>query len=124
MIKIKKYIPKFFAILMLIGGVFDLFHPQQLKAAMDSINMPYYMFTILGVGKIIGSLIILFSKNPKLTEWAFAGFFVWASGGIATHVFSNHGFMELENILVLAILLLVSYWAYTSHSEGSNQELK
>jgi hypothetical protein len=114
---LKKYIPSLFAVFQLGIGIADLTRPTSLIAAMDHIGMPHYILWILGVAKILGGVIILFVPNQILKEWAFAGFFIWATGGIASHVFSGDGLMEMAPLLAISTLLCISYFIRFKSSE-------
>ena len=96
---------------MIAIGIVDFTQPDSFKDAMDGISMPHYILWILGIAKTLGGLTILLLRQSILVEWAFAGFFIWAAGGIASHLLSGHGLVDTAPILGLSAFLFISYLA-------------
>ncbi len=46
------------------------------------LGYPEYFLTIIGLWKIIGSMVFLIPKYPLFKEWAYAGFFILLSGAL------------------------------------------
>ena len=102
-----------FSLVMILIGIADLTQPESFMLAMDQISMPHYILSILGTAKICGGVIILVRTPKLLKEWAFAGFFIWALGGISAHLLSGHGIKETAPILGLTVFLGITYFLFS-----------
>jgi len=98
-----------FPLSSVLMGAYDITQPEELRAAMDAISMPHYILLILGVAKLAGGLALLLPTPLVLREWAFAGFFVWWSGAVSTHLITGEGLSNLVPLGVLGALLAVSF---------------
>jgi hypothetical protein len=98
---------------LLPGGIMDLIHQPGLVAGMKLLGYPSYFMTILGTWKVLGSLVLLAPRFPRLKEWAYAGAFFDFTGAAASHAacgdYGKAGFHIIITIL-FAILTLAS-WA-------------
>lgn len=106
-----------FPLAMLVMGIFDLMRPDSLREAMEAISMPSYLLLILGVFKILGSLALILKVHWRLKEWAYAGFFIWAFGGILSHVLSGHNLFESMPLFFFFALLVLSFMSYLKVSK-------
>jgi uncharacterized membrane protein YphA (DoxX/SURF4 family) len=61
-------------VLMLFSAYGSLFTPEQTKAFAKTIGFPAYLFQLLAVAKILGSITLLAPGFKRLKEWAYAGF--------------------------------------------------
>lgn len=111
-------VPKLFAVTMLLNGAADFYRPASIVEAMEALRMPLYVLWILGSAKILGGGAILWDGHRRLTEWSFAGFFIWAFGGIASHVGAGHSLEQLLPISVLTAFLIVSFLCYDRTVSG------
>lgn len=88
---------------MLISGVVDILQPDGFAEDIASLGYPLYFFKILGVFKIIGSLLLIIPKvSLKLKELAYAGFlfdFVYAA--------LSHAVIEEYTKIVPPIIFLI-----------------
>lgn len=98
-----------FPLSSVLMGAYDITQPEELRAAMDAISMPHYILLILGVAKLAGGLALLLPTPLVLREWAFAGFFVWWSGAVSTHLITGEGLSNLVPLGVLGALLAASF---------------
>ena len=114
----------FTALELVAGGVTDLMHGKTALVAGGSVaevlahlGYPVYLLTLLGVCKILGSIVLLAPRLPRLKEWAYAGcFFVYAgavASGIARGLDDPGTFIWPP--LILAVLALAS-WALRPQS--------
>ena len=117
-----KIIPILFAVTIIVNGIVDLARPEPLRAAMDALSMPHYMLWILGFAKVAGGVTILVARDRLIAEWAFAGFFIWAFGGLASHTFSGHPPQEFLPLFLLTTFLIVSYVANKRGTNGAATE--
>ena len=58
----------------------------KIVAGIDTLGYPLYLLDILGVAKIIGIIILLVPRFPRLKEWAYAGFAIDLIGAIWSHI--------------------------------------
>ena len=99
----------------LAGGVTDLIHGREILVAGDPVvevvthlGYPVYLLTILGVWKLLGGIVLLVPRFPRLKEWAYAGIFFELMGAAAS--LALHGESFISSPLILAMLALAS-WA-------------
>ena len=99
----------------LAGGVTDLIHGREILVAgqpvvevVTHLGYPVYVLTILGVWKLLGGIVLLIPRFPRLKEWAYAGIFFELTGAAAS--FALHGESFFSSPLILAMLALAS-WA-------------
>jgi uncharacterized membrane protein YphA (DoxX/SURF4 family) len=74
------------------------------------IGYPVYLLTILGIWKILGTIVVVIPKFPLLQEWAYAGFFFVMAGAIFSHIAVGDSISEIFPSLLLLILTLVSWY--------------
>ena len=112
------------ALELLAGGVTDLIHGgtsvvagEPVVEILAHLGYPVYLLTILGVWKLLGAIVLLAPRFPRLKEWAYAGaFFVYAgavASGIARGLDDPGTFIWPP--LILAVLTLAS-WALRPQS--------
>ncbi|NYJ28085.1 DoxX family protein [Allomuricauda sp. ARW1Y1] len=94
---------------MMLGGVMDIVQPEGFAENVASLGYPLYFFTILGVFKIIGSILLVVPKvSMKLKELAYAGFFF----DLVYAALSHGAIGEYAKILppvAFLVILAVSY---------------
>src|SRR4029079_7465953 len=73
------------ALSFLSGGVGDLVQPASILEGMTHLGYPTYFTTILGVWKVLGAIVILAPRLPRLKEWAYAGMVFDLTGAAASH---------------------------------------
>src|SRR5215471_6785967 len=78
---------------LVAGGVTDLMHGRTALVAGEPVTevlahlgYPVYLLTILGVWKILGAIVLLAPRFPRLKEWAYAGAFFVYTGAAASGV--------------------------------------
>lgn len=94
---------------MVSTGIIQLMHHDEEKKLMDSLEFPYYLLTIIGIWKLLGTIAVLMPKFVLLKEWAYAGFFFTMSGAIVSHMYMAHGVKEIAPAVLLLVLTLVSW---------------
>jgi uncharacterized membrane protein YphA (DoxX/SURF4 family) len=105
------------ALELLTGGVTDLIHGPALLFAGDPVVLvvaqlgyPLYLLTILGVWKLLGAIVLLLPRFPRLKEWAYAGTFFEMTGAAVSWAARGGGLGDLIWPLAFAVLTLAS-WA-------------
>ena len=103
----------FFAFIMLVLAYGDLSSgPVHVQIAVHE-GYPVYLFTILGVWKLLGVIALLVPGFPRLKEWAYAGFFFDLTGA-AVWFIARGGYPDPGNVNWLPIILipiLLASWA-------------
>jgi uncharacterized membrane protein YphA (DoxX/SURF4 family) len=101
---------------LLAGGVTDLIHGPALLFAGDPVvpvlaqlGYPVYLLAILGVWKLLGAIVLLIPRFPRLKEWAYAGTFFVYVGATASWAARGGGMGDLIVPIILAGLTLASW---------------
>jgi len=101
----------------LVGGVTDLVHGKAILVAgspvadiVTHLGYPLYFLRIIGVWKLLGSIVLLVPGYPRLKEWAYAGIFFELSGAAASWWMHEHNMGEAVAPTIMAVVALVS-WA-------------
>ena len=68
------------------GGVFELLGFQTTVDGITRLGYPAYILPVLGLGKVLAVLAILWPGFPRLKEWAYAGIFFNMLGAVVSHV--------------------------------------
>ena len=74
-----------FVLVMLPGAVMDLTQPEMIVTAMETIGMPMYVLTLMGIWKLLGVVALAMPKWRRINEWAYAGFFFDLTGAAFCH---------------------------------------
>lgn len=97
------------ALAMLLGGVAEVTHQKQNLDGMTSLGYPPYFSTILGTWKVLGAIVLLAPRVPRLKEWAYAGVFFDLTGAAISHAACAQ-YSHIIAPAILAVICLVS-WA-------------
>jgi uncharacterized membrane protein YphA (DoxX/SURF4 family) len=82
------------------------------KKGISDLGYPAYFGIALVVFKVLGAIILMVPKFPRLKEWAYAGFFFdFMFAAISHYVMTGANFFAFCPIIVLAVLM-VSYVTY------------
>ncbi len=73
----------------------------------EMLNYPTYLVYPLAIAKILGVVMVLWTKSQWLTEWAYAGFFFDVVLAFFAHEHAGH---DVTQTLVTIILVLISYF--------------
>ena len=95
---------------MLSGGVADVAHQADAAAGMVHLGYPLYFMTILGVWKLLGGVVLLAPRLPRLKEWAYAGALFDLTGATLSHAATGDDIRHIATPLVFAAIALAS-WA-------------
>ena len=99
----------FFAFTMLMFAIGELSASPVLVQISVHEGYPVYLFTMLGVWKLLGVIALLVPGFPRLKEWAYAGFFFDLTGAVAVLGHASGGTVILLPI-ILTLIMLAS-WA-------------
>ena len=95
---------------MVSTGIVQLMQAEKEVALMLKLGYPNYFLLILGVWKLLGSVVVLIPKFPLLKEWAYAGFFFTTTGAIVSHLASGSEIKETFPALLLLVLTVISWY--------------
>jgi uncharacterized membrane protein YphA (DoxX/SURF4 family) len=109
---------------LLAGGVTDLVHGgtdvvagEPVVEVLAHLGYPAYLLTILGLWKLLGGIVLLAPRFPRLKEWAYAGAFFVYTGAAASGVvrgWDDPGTL-IWGPLIFAVITLAS-WALRPQS--------
>jgi hypothetical protein len=97
------------------GGTAYLIRPPAIVEGMAHLGFPLYITTILGFWKLLGAVVLLAPRLPRLKEWAYAGAFFNMTGAVASHIFAGDGVNKFLWPLLFAVCSVAS-WALRPQS--------
>lgn len=98
---------------MAVTGIGQLLNVQTGPGSVEMIqhlHYPLYLLNLLGVLKIMGTVVILIAGAKLLKEWAYAGFFFLMVGAVGSHLFMGDPISKLLPALLLFVLTLISWY--------------
>ncbi|MEM7029329.1 MAG: DoxX family protein [Chloroflexota bacterium] len=98
-----------FGLAMLNGAYGDLSQADYVMEGMVSLGYPSYLATILGVGKLLGAIAILYPGFYRLKEWAYAGFTINLLGAVASHLLAGDPPTTAIAAFVFWLIMVASY---------------
>ncbi len=99
-----------FCLVNFSSGIAEFFPNQESLDVMKQLGYPAYLFIILGVAEVLGSIAIIQTKFRAIKEWAYAGFAIDFIGASASFYFINGGAAGILLPLVFLAILFVSYF--------------
>ncbi|HMJ70458.1 MAG TPA: DoxX family protein [Cyclobacteriaceae bacterium] len=100
-----------FAAFMAFSGVQNIMVDQgSIDLITTQLGFPQYMIPFLGVGKLVGSIVILVPGFPRIKEWAYAGLFFDLTGAMFAGIMVG-GASGLF-MLIFIVVHLASYVLY------------
>ncbi len=98
------------AFVLLGGGIASVAMLHDNVAGMARLGYPAYMLVILGVWKLLGGIVLVAPKLPRLKEWAYAGAIFDLTGAAVSNTVSGMGIAHVASPIVFAAIALAS-WA-------------
>ena len=95
---------------MLSTGIVQLIKLQEEIDMIEHLGYPPHLMTLLGITKILGVIVILLPKLPKLKEWVYAGFVFTMTGALYSHIASHDAATEFFGPSLLLVLTMVSWY--------------
>jgi hypothetical protein len=102
-----------------VGSFMD--GPDSVKFA-QHLGYPLSIFKFLAVAKLLGIIAILIPGNPRLKEWAYAGFTFDLTGAIFSGLAVGDPIVEWLPVFIGLILIFGSYITYHKLRKGKNQQ--
>ena len=89
-----------------VSGVLAIVHAPLMMKGLAHLGYPPYFSNILGVGKLLGLVIFLAPRLPRLKEWVYAGFTITVLSACYSHFSSGDGLLAFEPLATFAVLML------------------
>jgi hypothetical protein len=97
------------AVPLIATGIIDTLAPPDALALLAHLGYPAYFAAIIGAWKLLGGIVVLAPRLPRLKEWAYAGIFFDLTGAAISHAASGDGPGKVGVPLVLAALAFASW---------------
>lgn len=92
------------------SGIANLLHFRYVTEAMAHLGYPPFFMTLLGAWKLLGAIIVVAPRLPRLKEWAYAGMLVDLVSASASRAHAGDGpAMVIVPLLILCAVL--ASWA-------------
>jgi len=98
-----------FVVTMVVAGLTYLSGASFSVNGITHLGYPVYVCKILGAGKLLGGIAILYGKFRTLKEWAYAGYTFNLLGASASHAFSGDHFGKILVPVIILGFVLASY---------------
>lgn len=93
-----------------VGGMVDIMQTQNVVQIAQHLGYPLYFFTLLGIFKILGGVVLLLpQKFNRIKELAYFGFFVDFIFASFSHYSVQDSAFDIIMPLGLLVVLLVSF---------------
>jgi hypothetical protein len=108
-----------FAAFMLSSAIPNILVTAEWEAIFAQLGYPHYLIVFIGTAKLLGVIVLLVPRFPRLKEWAYAGFF-FDLVGVTYSAISVNGFMpQMLGMLIPFILGGLSYIYHHKKSEAA-----
>lgn len=95
------------------GGIAYVLQADFTISGFVVLGLPVYVMVLVGAWKVLGSIVILLPRLPRVKEWAYAGLVFDVTGAIVAHWavgdFGAWGYHIVANLVFLA--LAIASWA-------------
>jgi uncharacterized membrane protein YphA (DoxX/SURF4 family) len=99
------------AFVLLSGGAAYLARVPATVTGMAKLGYPPYFITILGVWKVLGGIVLLAPRLPRLKEWAYAGTVFDLTGASASHLSIGDPTIKVIVPLVITLIAFASWYS-------------
>src|SRR5258708_22415882 len=96
------------AFVFLSGGATDLARPDFLMEGMTKLGYPPYFVLILGAWKVLGGIVVLTPRLPRLKEWAYAGVVFDLTRAASSHAAVGDPAGKIAAPLIIAGIVMAS----------------
>ncbi|MEO8259257.1 MAG: DoxX family protein [Acidobacteriota bacterium] len=93
-----------------IGGVLHLTQSAEVMSTLSHLGYPAYFAPILGLWKLLGAIVLVLPRLPRLKEWAYAGFFFDLTAAAASRAAVGDAAVDIAAPLLFLALVIAS-WA-------------
>ena len=102
-------------LVMGVGGVADIVAPPEVAVLFEGLGYPPYFATIVGTWKVLGTAALLMPGQPRLKEWAYAGFAFDLSGALFSHLAVGD---PMGNLVAPIVLLGMGFVSWKTAPKG------
>jgi len=95
--------------------------PEEVAKTHTHLGYPLYFLTMIGLLKMLGVIVILLPKFPKLKEWAYAGFVFTMMGALYSHFACGDEAKEYFGPTLLLLLVAISWYFRPAERKLTNQ---
>jgi hypothetical protein len=92
------------------GGVAYLLAADFTTAGFVILGLPVYIMQLIGFWKLVGAIVLLLPRLPRVKEWAYAGIFIDVTGAAVAHAavgdYGVYAFHIVVNLLFVVLLAL------------------
>jgi uncharacterized membrane protein YphA (DoxX/SURF4 family) len=97
------------AIIYFITGLGNILPVDHIARDMAHLGYPTYFLKIIGVWKMLGAIVVVIPKIPRIKEWAYAGMIFDLSGAAFSRFTIGDPLPQIIIPLCLATLVTVNY---------------
>ena len=97
------------AALLFAGGLLYLTQGEEQVREFTHLGYPTYFLTMLGTGRILGALVLVVPRFPRLKEWAYAGFAFDFIGASISHAIVRDSLFEIAFPLISLVIVMLSW---------------
>jgi hypothetical protein len=98
---------------MLLGASMDILKTPDAIKFINELGYPDYFIRFIGVMKVLGIIVVLIPKFPKIKEWAYAGLAFDTFGATYSHIANGDGPDKFIPALIGLALVMLSYFFFT-----------
>jgi uncharacterized membrane protein YphA (DoxX/SURF4 family) len=101
---------------LVLGGVWDVLQVPQVRSLIERLGYPPYFLIILGTWKLLGAVVLVIPRFPRLKEWAYAGVLFDLTGAVAS--LSMSGLTDAGTLAYPIVMagIAVASWALRPQS--------
>jgi hypothetical protein len=106
-----------------VGSIFDILSTAESLQVFSALGYPTYLSPFLGVAHLLGIVVLLIPKFPRLKEWAYAGFTFDIIGAIYSNLAIGNSLLQIAFPLFALLLLACSYIFYHKKLLLTNEKI-
>ena len=91
-------------------GVANYVQPGTMDVDIAKSGYPPHFFKLLGVWQVLGAVVILTPRLPRLKEWAYAGIFLNLTAAVHHHFMAGDDAAKIAVPLVVLVVVAVSFF--------------
>jgi uncharacterized membrane protein YphA (DoxX/SURF4 family) len=97
------------AVAFVMPGLGNLSKAPNIAHDMAHLGYPQYFLTILGTWKVLGAIVIVSPRLPRLKEWAYAGMIFDLTGAATSRAVMRDGAAMVIIPLLIAVVVSTSW---------------
>ncbi len=93
-----------------LGGAWDLLRVPQVRSLIERLGYPAYFLVILGMWKLLGAVVLILPRFPRLKEWVYAGVFFDLTGAVASLSAAGLASVSTTAYPILMMVVAAASW--------------